>query len=70
MADQEEQLHRPYQPKDAIGSALTATTVTALAGTFVSAVQNTLTKQNVGAFGVFTQTGSTVAVFGGSQSPR
>lgn len=53
-----------YQPKDAVGATIKATGVTAAAGTFVSTIQNTLTKQNVGAFGVFSRTGGTIAVFG------
>ena len=61
QADQVEEL---YQPKDAVGATIKATLVTGTAGTFVSAIQNVLTKQNVGAFGVFTRTGSTIAVFG------
>jgi len=53
-----------YQPKDAIGATVKATTITAAAGLFVSTVQNTLKRQNVGAMGVFTRTGGTIAVFG------
>nr|OQO21925.1 hypothetical protein B0A51_13025 [Rachicladosporium sp. CCFEE 5018] len=63
MADTEEQAVQ-YHPKDAIGSAVKATLVTGSAGLFISTIQNTLTKQNVGAFGVFTRTGGTFAVFG------
>lgn len=55
-----------YQPKDALGAAIKATMVTGAAGTFISTIQNTLTKQNVGAFGIFTRTGGTIAVFGAS----
>lgn len=55
-----------YHPKDALGSTIKATTITGGAGLFVSAIQNTLTKQNVGAMGIFTRTGGTIAVFGGS----
>ncbi|KAF1352079.1 hypothetical protein BDV97DRAFT_367877 [Delphinella strobiligena] len=55
---------RPYQPKDAIGSTIKATMITTGAGAFVSAIQNTLTKQNVGGMAVFTRTGGTIAVFG------
>nr|OQO20503.1 hypothetical protein B0A51_13264 [Rachicladosporium sp. CCFEE 5018] len=62
MADTEEQAVQ-YHPKDAIGSAVKATLVTGSAGLFISTIQNTLTKQNVGAFGVFTRTGGTFAVF-------
>lgn len=53
-----------YHPQDAIGSSIKATLITTGAGAFVSTVQNTLTKQNVGALGVFTRTGGTIAVFG------
>lgn len=65
--DQQEVL---YQPKDAVGTSIKATLVTGGAGTFVSAIQNVLTKQNVGAFGVFTRTGGTIATFGMALSKR
>ena len=55
---------RSYQPKDAIGGTIKATMITTGAGAFVSAIQNTLTKQNVGGMAVFTRTGGTIAVFG------
>ena len=38
-----------YHPKDALGDAIKATLVTGGAGAFISTIQNTLTKQNVGA---------------------
>lgn len=53
-----------YQPKDAVGSAIKATSVTAAAGAFISTIQNTLTRQNVGAMGAFTRFGGTTATFG------
>jgi hypothetical protein len=59
MADQEQSIAQ-YHPKDAVGGAVKATLVTGAAGAFVSTIQNTLTKQNVGAFGVFTRTGGTI----------
>ncbi|GAB7363301.1 hypothetical protein MBLNU230_g3582t1 [Neophaeotheca triangularis] len=62
MADQ----HQPeehYMPKDAIAGTLKATLATGTAGVLISSVQNTLTKQNVGAFGVVTRTGGTIGVF-------
>lgn len=37
--------------------------ITASAGAIISGVQNALTKQNVGAFGILTKTGGTIAVF-------
>lgn len=53
-----------YHPQDAVRKGAAATAATGGAGLFVSAIQNTLTKQNVNAWGVFTRTGSTIAVFG------
>lgn len=53
-----------YHPKDAVGNAIKATLVTGGAGAFISTIQNTLTKQNVGAWGVFTRSGGTIGVFG------
>ncbi|KAL9094850.1 MAG: hypothetical protein Q9165_002799 [Trypethelium subeluteriae] len=55
-----------YHPRDAISSTVKTTAVTTLAGTTASAIQNTLTKQNVGAMGIFTRYGSTIAVFEGT----
>ncbi|KAF2239475.1 hypothetical protein EV356DRAFT_528073 [Viridothelium virens] len=52
-----------YHPRDAISSTAKTTAVTTLAGTTASAIQNTLTKQNVGAMGIFTRYGGTIAVF-------
>ncbi|MCJ1356940.1 MAG: hypothetical protein MMC33_006936 [Icmadophila ericetorum] len=52
-----------YQPKDAVTLAIRSTIIMGGAGLTVSAIQNTLTKQNVSAMGVFTRTGSTIAVF-------
>ncbi|KAG8629759.1 hypothetical protein KVT40_001378 [Elsinoe batatas] len=53
-----------YHPKDAIGSAVKATMITSGAGAFVSTIQNTLNRQNIGAMGFVTRTGGTIAVFG------
>lgn len=53
-----------YRPKDSVGAGINGTLVTGAAGLAVSAIQNTLTKRNVGALGVLTRTGSTVAVMG------
>ena len=53
-----------YQPKDAVKAAINGTLITGSAGLAVSAIQNTLTKRNVGAWGVFTRTGGTAAIFG------
>lgn len=53
-----------YRPKDAVGLAIESTLITGAAGLTVSAIQNTLTKQNVSGWGVFTRSGGTIAVFG------
>ncbi|MCJ1288366.1 hypothetical protein MMC26_007721 [Xylographa opegraphella] len=52
-----------YQPKDAVTAGIKSSLVTGAAGALVSSVQNTLTKQNVTAWGIFTRTGGTIAVF-------
>jgi hypothetical protein len=62
----QDQIEGIYQPKDAVGAAVKATGVTSVAGLFVSTIQNTLSKQNVGAMSVFTRTGGTIAIFGTS----
>lgn len=53
-----------YHPKDALGGAIRGTLITGSAGLFISTIQNTLTKSNTGAFGVFTRSGSTIGIFG------
>lgn len=62
MASQQTENH--YHPHDAIGAALKATTLTGGVGLFAAAVQNTLTKQNVGPLGVFLKSGGTIGIFG------
>lgn len=63
--------HEPgqFKPRDTIGLATKGTLILGGTGLFVSAVQNTLTKQNVGPFGVITRTGGTIATFGNSPPP-
>lgn len=56
-----------YKPKDTISSTLQATGICGSAGLFISAIRNSLKKQNVGALGVFTRTGAEIAVFGSAQ---
>ena len=60
MASGDEQ----YHPKDAVKAAINGTLITGSAGLAVSAIQNTLTRRNVSAWGVFTRTGGTAAIFG------
>ncbi|TRX95939.1 hypothetical protein FHL15_003081 [Xylaria flabelliformis] len=52
---------RPFHPKDAVKSGLWGALGFGGAGVFFSAVQNSLAKRNVGAWGVFTRTGGTIA---------
>ncbi|KAI0205976.1 hypothetical protein F4808DRAFT_408494 [Astrocystis sublimbata] len=54
---------RPFHPKDAVKSAIQGGLVGGGAGLLLSAMQNSLAKQNVGAWGVFSRTGSTIATF-------
>lgn len=64
MAHHAESEDRSYHPKDAVSAAIKATALTGSVGLFASAVQNTLTKQNVGPLGVFVRSGSTIGVLG------
>ncbi|KAL9625048.1 MAG: hypothetical protein Q9160_000777 [Pyrenula sp. 1 TL-2023] len=54
---------RTYQPEDAIANSVQALAITGAAGLFVSAIQNSLARQNVSAWGVLTRTGGTAALF-------
>lgn len=53
----------PYHPRDALKGSISAAGMGFGAGFVASAVQNSLAKRNVGAMGVFTRTGSTIATF-------
>ena len=55
-----------FQPQDALQLTFKTTLITGSAGLLFAAVQNTLTRQNVGAFGVFTRYGGTIGLFGSS----
>ena len=59
-----------YKAKDAVGVAIESTLILGAAGLTVSAIQNTLTKQNVSGMGVFTRTGGTIAIFGTCTGPQ
>lgn len=66
MANSPEEHH--FHQHDAIKSGIKGSLVGGGAGLITSAVQNSLAKRNVGAFGVFTRTGGTVAMFSTSFS--
>jgi hypothetical protein len=61
---EEEASEAPYQPKDALGAAITGTAITGTAGLFVSTIQNSLARQNVGMMGIFWRSGGTITTFG------
>lgn len=52
-----------YHPQDALGQSARAAAITGAAGLFLASVQNTVAKENIGAFGVFSRFGSTVGLF-------
>ncbi|EXJ88530.1 hypothetical protein A1O1_05460 [Capronia coronata CBS 617.96] len=52
-----------YHPKDALGLSLRGGTLAGAAGLFLASVQNTVTKENVGFFSVFSRFGSTIGLF-------
>lgn len=54
-----------FQPQDAIGKATKNAAMLGGAGLFLAAVQNTVAKENVGMFGIFSKFGSSTALFGG-----
>ena len=56
--------NKTYVPKDAVGLAIESTLVMGAAGLTIAAIQNTLTRQNVTAWGVFTRGGGIIAIFG------
>ena len=64
----EDEKETTYQPKDAVSTAIESTLITGGAGLAVSAIQNTLTKQNVAGWGIFTRTGGVIAIFGSLSS--
>jgi len=53
-----------YRPKDAVEATIKTTGIMTAAGLVVAGIQNTLAKQNVGAMGVFSQSGGTIATYG------
>lgn len=52
-----------YKPEETIHEALRAGFVTGSGGLVVAAVRNSLTRQNVGALGMFTIYGGTIGYF-------
>ena len=53
-----------FERRDAIGLGAKGVLIVGGVGAIVSGVQNSLSKQNVGAFGIITRTGGTIVTFG------
>ncbi|KAI1497291.1 NADH-ubiquinone oxidoreductase-like protein [Biscogniauxia marginata] len=53
----------PFHQKDALKSGINGALIGGGVGLFASAIQNSLAKRNIGPWGVFTRTGSTIATF-------
>ena len=58
-----------FSERSPFADGMTAGAVSAGAGLFVSAFQNSVQTHNKGALGVFTRTGSTIALFSESTGP-
>lgn len=58
--------HETFHPRDTLSNTATTTLQTTAAGALLAGVQNTLRKQNVGAMGIITRSGGTIALFGAS----
>lgn len=52
-----------YEERSALNNGMSAAVGSAAAGLFVSAIQNSIQTHDKGAMGVFTRTGSTIALF-------
>ncbi|KAI5855245.1 hypothetical protein BZA05DRAFT_334115 [Tricharina praecox] len=52
-----------FERRDAIGQGVKGSLIMGGIGSILSGVQNSLAKQNIGAMGVITRTGGTVAIF-------
>lgn len=53
-----------FHPRDAIGEGIRGATYLGGAGLFISAIMNSMSKQNVGTFGIISRTGGSIALFG------
>jgi hypothetical protein len=51
-----------YTAQDALGRSARSAMLTGAAGLFIASVQNTVAKEQIGAFGVFTRFGRTIGL--------
>ena len=56
--------HAGYHEKDTLANTVKTMSQTTLAGVIFAGAQNSLQRQNVGAFGIFTRSGAVIAQFG------
>ena len=59
----------PFKPRDAVKSGIKGGITGGVAGLFTAAVQNSLSKQNVGSWAVLTKHGGTAASLGAYLTP-
>ncbi len=55
-----------YEAQDALGHSARSAALTGAAGLFLASVQNTMAKQQIGPFGVFSRFGGTIGIMGTS----
>ena len=60
----------PFERRDAIGQGTKGALLVGGVGAMMSGIQNSLAKQNLGAFGIITRTGGTIAIFCNAPSVR
>jgi len=63
LASPQVDLEETFHPQDTIARSIRSATMTGGAGLLMAAVQNTVARENIGAFGVFTRFGATCALF-------
>ena len=68
-AEVEEEDKPMYKPKNALSDLVSVGVIMGATGLTLSGVQNALTRQNIGAWGVFTRTGGTIVLFGTPRLP-
>lgn len=60
---------KPYAAHDVIGETSKAAVVGLASGFFIAAIQNALSRRNVGTFGVFTRGGMIIGITGKEYTP-
>ncbi|KAL6250161.1 hypothetical protein RBB50_002462 [Rhinocladiella similis] len=63
LLDAKPVLEDTYHPKDALAASVRGITYAGTAGLFLAAVQNTVAKESIGPWGVFSRFGKTIGLF-------